>query len=96
MAFVISGELKLFCSLGIYILQIVSSSVSAAAKGRAHGCMDFIGLFCIKTADLAQPRNHSMVTRPFFLVRRWDLGMRLDNADCSPRDSHSVGKVKHE
>ena len=49
---------------------------------RAHGCMTwryFIGLFSIKTADSAQPRNCSMVTRPFSLweggVWAWDYSV---------------------
>jgi len=45
----------------------------------AHSWMTwhyFIGLSRIKTVDSAQPRNHSVVTRPF-AHERWGLGTRL-------------------
>ena len=32
--------------------------------------------FITNTADLAQPRNRSIVTKPFFFMRGWGLGMR--------------------
>ena len=64
-----SAKCHLSCDLNSATEARVGSGheTTNSSVGRAHGCMTYcylIGLFSIKTADSAQPKIRSMVTRP--------------------------------
>jgi len=50
----------------------------------------FIGLSKIKTVDSAQPRNHSIVTRPFSPRERVGSGHENSNSHTSSQDARHM------